>query len=173
MLRQIVGAQNVVADSGGLARSNVLLFGDMPETDGALRVTFDGWVAMTGPASQVARLPERPYCSLAAVLSAALGVSELFLSFAEISLEARRRTVAFSLWRPELDPTHLDATGPAVEWLPADLWVLGLGHLGNAYLWALGTLPYEKPSQARFFLNDFDSVEDENIETGQRCPMRT
>ena len=121
---------------------------------------------MTGPASQVARLQERPHCSLAAVLAAALGVSELFLSFAEISIEARRRTVGLSLWRPEFDPAHPDAIGPVVEWLPSDLWVLGLGHLGNAYLWALGTLPYAKPWKARFFLNDFDSVEDENIETG-------
>ncbi len=166
VLRQIVGDQNVVADRGGWPRSNTLLFGSAPETAGALRVTFDGWVAMTGPASQVARLQERPYCSLAAVVAAALGVSELFLSFAEISLEARRRTVALSLWRPELDPANPDAIGPVVEWLPADLWVLGLGHLGNAYLWALGTLPYETPRQARLFLNDFDSVEDENIETG-------
>ena len=44
--------------------------------------------------------------------------------------------------------------------------MLGLGHLGNAYLWALGTLPYERANAARIFLNDFDSVEVENIETG-------
>ena len=166
VLRQVLGDQNVVADRSGLPSDNTLMFGDAPETAGALRVTFDGWVAMTGPASQVARLQERPYCSLAAVLASALGVSELFLSFAEISLEARRRTVALSLWQPDLDPADPGAIGPVVEWLPADLWMLGLGHLGNAYLWALGTLPYATPRQGRFFLNDFDSVEDENIETG-------
>ena len=164
-LRQIVGDHNVHTDQDDSHQSNVLLFGDTPQIVDALRVTFDGWVAKTGPASQVARLQERPYCSLAAILSAALGVSELFLSFAEISLEARRRPVALSLWRPDLDQSHADAIGPVVEWLPADLWVLGLGHLGNAYLWALGTLPYENPNQARVFLNDFDTVNDENIET--------
>ena len=166
LLRQIVGAQNVVADPSGLSVSNPLLFGDAPEIAGALRVTFDGWVAMTGPASQLPRLQERPYCSLAAVLAGALGVSELFLSFADISIQARRRTVGVSLWRPELDPADTDAIGPVVEWLPANLWVLGLGHLGNAYLWALGTLPYATPGKPRFFLNDFDSIEEENIETG-------
>ena len=165
-LRQIVGSRNVVPDRGDLRNSNALLFGDVAELAGALRVTFDGWVARTGPASQVARLRERPHCSLAGILAAALGVSELFLSFAEISLEARRRTVALSLWRPEIDPNHPDAIGPAVEWLPADLWVLGLGHLGNGYLWALGTLPYANPGQVRACLNDFDSVEDQNVETG-------
>ena len=45
--------------------------------------------------------------------------------------------------------------------------MLGLGHLGNAYLWALGDAALrEAKVKARFFLNDFDSVEDENIETG-------
>ena len=166
VLSQIVGGRNVIADRDDLPHCNTLLFGDAPETAGALRVTFDGWVAMTGPASQVARLQERPYCSLAPVLAGALGVSELFLSFADISIQARRRIVGLSLWRPDLEPADFEAIGPVVRWLPASLWVLGLGHLGNAYLWALGTLPYAKPGRARFFLNDFDSVEGENVETG-------
>ena len=166
LLGRIVGTRNVVPDRDDLPHGSVLLFGDTPEIAGALRVTFDGWVAMTGPVSRVARLPERPHCSLAGILAAALAVSELFLSFADVSLEATRRTGALSLWRPDLDPSHPDAIGPVVEWLPSQAWVLGLGHLGNAYLWALGTLPYERANAARIFLNDFDSVEVENIETG-------
>ena len=166
LLGQIVGADNVVPDPDYPAHGNVLLFGDAPETAGALRVTFDGWLAMTGPISRVARLPERPRCSLAAILAAALGVSELFLSFADVSLEATRRTVALSLWCPELDHADPDAIGPVVEWLPSYVWVLGLGHLGNSFLWALGTLPYSQTDAAQIFLNDFDVVESENIETG-------
>ena len=166
LLGQIVGAHNVVSDHDGLPCDRVLLFGSASEPTGALRVTFDGWVAMTGPVSQVPRLPERPYCSLAGILAAALAVSEVFLSFADVSLEATRRTVALSLWRPDLDYSHPEAIGPVVEWLPAQVWVLGLGHLGNAYLWALGTLPYQQTSAVEVFLNDFDSVEVENIETG-------
>lgn len=165
LLRQVVGTHRVLPDKDDFPHRNLLLFGDTSDIDGALRITFDGWVAKMGPASQVVRLPERPYCSLSAILAAALGVSELFLSFADLSVEARRRTVALSLWRPDLDHSHPDAIGPIVEWLPAETWVLGLGHLGNAYLWALGTLPYEQPNSARIFLNDFDSVQIENIET--------
>jgi hypothetical protein len=44
--------------------------------------------------------------------------------------------------------------------------VLGLGHLGNAYLWALASLPYPKPGDVTFALWDFDKVEPENVETG-------
>ena len=165
LLGQIVGAHNVVLDHDGPPCGRVLLFGSASEPAGALRVTFDGWVAMTGPVSQVPRLPERPYCSLAGILAAALAVSEVFLSFADVSLEATRRTVALSLWRPDLDYSHPEAIGPVVEWLPSQVWVLGLGHLGNAYLWALGTLPYQQTSEVQIFLNDFDSVQVENIET--------
>ena len=38
LLRQIVGTHNVVPERGDLPRSNVLLFGDAPEIEGALRV---------------------------------------------------------------------------------------------------------------------------------------
>ncbi len=39
--RQIVGDRNVVADRGGLSRSNTLLIGDAPETAGALHVNVE------------------------------------------------------------------------------------------------------------------------------------
>jgi hypothetical protein len=72
-------------------------------TDNAIRVTFDGWIANVGPAATTSALPEREYCALAGVLAGAIAVSELFSSFAAISIEATRRTVGLSLWRPDLD----------------------------------------------------------------------
>ena len=112
------------------------------------------------------RLPEREYFSVAGILAASLALSELFLSFAEISMEGTRRTVGMSLWRPDLDIGDAEALGISVEYLPRDLWVLGLGHLGNAYLWSLATLPYEDPKAVEFALLDFDTVEKDNVETG-------
>jgi hypothetical protein len=44
--------------------------------------------------------------------------------------------------------------------------VLGLGHLGNAYLWALATLPYEDQTAVEFALLDFDKIERVNVVTG-------
>ena len=35
-----------------------------------------------------------------------------------------------------------DAIGPSLVYLPSGLWLLGLGHLGQANAWALGCLPY-------------------------------
>lgn len=53
-----------------------------------------------------------------------------------------------------------------VEFLPPEFWASGLGHLGNASLWSLATLPYLEAGQAQIFLYDFDRVEPENVETG-------
>jgi hypothetical protein len=165
-LRDIVGAGNLVAPDATQDNAQLLLFGDVPPIKKALRVTFDGWIAKVGPAWDVARLPEREYFSVAGILAAALALSELFLSFADISIEATRRVVGLSLWRPDLDIDDPAAFGLPVHYLPKELWVLGLGHLGNAYLWSLGTLPYQETGAVEFMLNDFDRVEPENTETG-------
>jgi len=34
-----------------------------------------------------------------------------------------------------------DPSEPALSLLPSQLWLIGLGHFGQAYLWALGLLP--------------------------------
>lgn len=163
-LQEILSGQMVGL---GLAAHDgrALVFGDVGQLAG-LRVTFDGWVARVGPASQLPRAAEPAANPLAAVLAAALALSELFLGFADISLEAGRRVVGLSLWRPDLAHDDPAALGPAVACLPQRLWTLGLGHLGNAYLWALAALPYADSSQVEFALLDFDKVEQENYETG-------
>ena len=48
----------------------MILFGNaVPTRKGATPPTFDGWIAMVGPADEVSRLPEREYCSLAGILT--------------------------------------------------------------------------------------------------------
>jgi hypothetical protein len=42
--------------------------------------------------------------------------------------------------------------------LPSRLWLIGLGHLGQAYLWALGLLPYAEPALLRLVLQDVDII---------------
>ena len=155
-----------VDGAGQPVSSRSLIFGNAPTAKGALRVTFDGWITKVGPAQKVPRLQEREYFSGAGVLAASLALSELFLSFADIDIEATRRAIGLSLWRPDLDIGDAEALGIPVEYLPSAAWVLGLGHLGNAYLWTLATLPYADPSEVEFALFDFDKVKEENIETG-------
>jgi molybdopterin/thiamine biosynthesis adenylyltransferase len=165
-LADILGADALTESTTEGMPSIMLVFGDAATSAKCLRVTFDGWVAKVGPTAEVPRLLEREYCTLAGILAAALAVAELFLSFADINIEAGRRVVALSLWRPDLDPFDPASLGMPVEYLPKDLWLLGLGHLGNGYIWALATLPYASPREAKFALMDFDKVIIENTETG-------
>lgn len=146
-------------------QSAAVVFGNAEATDRALRVTFDGWMAKVGPAAGIERLQEREYCSLSGILAASIAISELFLQCAEVSIAAGRRTFALSLWRPELPISDPEALGIPVQFLPRRLWTLGLGHLGNAYLWSLATLPYLDPGEVEFFLNDYDKIEEDNVET--------
>ena len=53
-------------------------------------------------------------------------------------------------------PTYPDE--PALQLLPSSLWLIGLGHLGQAYLWALGLLPYTQASSLRLVLQDIDII---------------
>ena len=164
-LSDSIGAANVLGSVPSQCSASTLLFGDCDGDSGAIRVTFDGWIARTGPSAHTPRLAEREYCPLAGTLAAALAVSEGFLAFAEVSVQACHRKIEVSLWRPDLDAAHPDALGPVVEYLPKDFWVFGLGHLGNALLWVVASLRYANPRDATAYLCDFDLIDPENHET--------
>ena len=161
-----VAGPAAITDRAASVDGSAVIFGNADPAGHALRATFDGWIAKVGPAARVGRLPEREYCSLSGVLAGAFAIAELFLDFAEVSIEATRRVVALSLWRPDLPVSDPIAVGVPVEFLPRDFWTLGLGHLGNGYLWVAATLPYADPQGLEIYLNDYDKVEPENIETG-------
>lgn len=164
-LSSVAGPAAITDQATSFDRSTVV-FGNANPSGRALRATFDGWIAKVGPGAKVSRLPERGYCSLSGVLAGAFAIAELFLDFAEVSIEATRRVIALSLWRPDLPISDPLAIGVPSEFLPRDFWTLGLGHLGNGYLWAAATLPYADPQSVEIYLNDYDKVEPENVETG-------
>ncbi len=166
-LTGLLGPDNVHPEiTDAVATSNPVLFGNTPAIKGALRATFDGWIACAGPAESTMRMSEREFCSLAGILAGSLAISEIFMAFAGITLLAGRRTVSLSLWRPDLAVSDPEALGVPVCVLPQEAWLLGLGHLGNAYLWSLATLPYKLIRDVCLHLNDFDIVEESNLETG-------
>jgi len=120
-----------------------------------LHLTWNGWSA-----GLVQDRDERTrVCGIApsGVLAASLGISECFQQ-ALGAVVPGRRDVGLSLWRPDLDWHCADAAGPPLEYLPAAVWLLGLGHLGQAYAWTLGMLPYAVPGECHVALMDFDIV---------------
>ncbi|WP_267421428.1 hypothetical protein [Methylobacterium sp. GC_Met_2] len=121
-------------------------------------VTFEGWRGGVVPLDG-RRLTERTKTMPAAVLAGALAAAEAF-AMLRGEVEGGRRAIGFSLWRPDRDCDWLcsDIDGPDPVALPDHLWVLGLGHLGQAFLWALMLCPYADRSGVRLILQDTDVV---------------
>ena len=97
---------------------------------------------------------------LSGMLAAGLAVNEAFLFMNGGMPAAGRRAVGLSLWRPdrEADWLQSDQSEPTLTYLPSRLWLIGLGHLGQAYLWGLGLLPYQEPADVVLVLQDIDVI---------------
>jgi len=115
-----------------------------------------GWVACVSPTppsgAVAAEIP-------AAVLSGSVAVSEVF-QWLRGHAVAGDRTLEVSLWNP-----GRAADGPPITHLPAALWLLGLGHLGQAYAWLLSLLPYPTEGGRALFLQDDDKLSAANRAT--------
>lgn len=125
-----------------------------------VRAVFSGWRGGVVPApSDIAPVPA-PVMALAPMLAAALAVNEAFLYVSGHVGVAGRRTVGLSLWDPAPTCDWLGGSGtePVMSLLPARLWLIGLGHLGQAYLWALGLLPFAHPEDLSLVLQDIDII---------------
>ena len=123
-----------------------------------LRTCWWDWRAGAAPA-HTDLPPNGAAMPLSPMLAAALAVSETFFHVRGGSPAAGRRALGLSLWNPAArDWMNPSAGGPPLERLPASLWLIGLGHLGQAYLWALGLLPYHDPSQLDLVLQDVDVI---------------
>lgn len=133
----------------------------------AVRATFDGWAGGVVPLDDGRRLPERREFIPAGVLAGALAVSEAFQFVRGGNAAAGRRAVGLSLWRPEPEMCWLAGSerGPLIERLPSKVWVIGLGHLGQAFLWTLGLLPYAMPEEVQLVLQDYDTLVEANDST--------
>ena len=130
----------------------------------SLAVTFENWRGGVIPTSDGRRLGEAGAIATAAVLAGALGVSEIFQHLRGNPM-AGRRSVGLSLWSPGHLEWETAPTGPASLVLPSRLWLIGLGHLGQAYLWTLGLLPYNTPGDVKLVLQDFDRLTPANDST--------
>lgn len=134
-------------------------------------VYCDGWRAGVGLGSAGVPFTNGVDFSLGGVVAGALGVGNAFLRVSGLDNTAGDQFVGVSLWRPDLKWTAPEAFGPALKRLPRDLWILGLGHLGQAYLWNLALLPYRQESKACFMLQDFDRVVEANVTSGLLCDL--
>lgn len=127
-----------------------------------LPLRYSGW---SGGIAATWDPPGSQAMPLAGMVAGALAVSEVFQHTLGSKTAARRDT-GLSLWCPNLPWQSAEAAGPALQRLPTGIWLLGLGHLGQANAWSLGCLPYDKPDDLEVYLVDFDTVVEANHSTG-------
>lgn len=135
--------------------------GPGPRTPGfCVRPVFAGWRGGIVPneADGIADLAGPPM-PLTPMLAAALAINEAFLHLSGEMPSAGRRSVGLSLWDLS-DKNWLDTNGPdpTLRFLPTRLWLIGLGHLGQAFMFALGLLPYGASSKLHLLLQDDDII---------------
>jgi hypothetical protein len=132
-----------------------------------IRTVFEGWRGGIVPAHSKITMSGGATVPLAAMLSAALAVNESFAFVRTGSTIFGRRPVGLSLWRssPAVDWLEKGSDEPTLRYLPARLWLIGLGHLGQAFLWALGLLDYPTPSGLSLVLQDVDVITPASVST--------
>lgn len=167
---------SVITELGGIAVSNAdtdlptLVIGEtsppaLPSF--CVQMGWDHWCCAITPAavgSPLVCIDDNPLSGIAA---AALGVNEAFAHVRSDFPDAGHRSIGLSLWSPlAVKNWHDDAhKGPALTYLPQALWLVGLGHLGQAYTWSLGMLPYPSNARPHLVLQDFDKATKSNLST--------
>ena len=126
----------------------------------SVQAHWNGWNAGIGPAHEHIRIG-RSDCVLAGIAAGALAVGQAFLA-EQGDPRAGRTIQSLSLWSPELGERGTDDPGPETFYLPLELWLIGLGNLGQSYLWALSMLQYPSPDRVLLFLQDDDLVQEGN-----------
>lgn len=162
-----IGAHD--SKQGDDGNTSWLMFGTIPDATEGIQVFCDGWRAGLAPVGQATSFQKGYDFALGGVFAGAFAVAKIFLSAAEISHRDIVEPSGFSLWRPDLSWLDADSAGPALQHLPAKLWLLGLGHLGQAYAWTLGLLPFTWENPATIYLQDYDVVEKANWSAGLFC----
>ena len=139
-----------------------ILIGPILDALGAWSVQafWDRWIAGVAAAGEKVPLGDSS-CPLAGIAAGAAAVGQAFLA-EQGDLRAGRSTQRLSLWSPESGETGIYDRGPEQYYLPLKLWLIGLGNLGQAYLWSLSTLPYPQPDQVLLFLQDDDEIDKGN-----------
>lgn len=131
--------------AGGLAPERpTLVIGSPDDTEMeplAIRATFAEWCGGIVPVASRTRLAENGSFTPAGVLAGALAVAEIFQRLRGGMPMACRRAAGLDLWQPGRDWLRGGAAA-VLDRLPSAAWLVGIGNLGQAYLWTLGLLPY-------------------------------
>lgn len=138
--------------------------GNVPSKSGGLVLYagWDGWVATVSPTPRPALVEGNV---LAAIAAAALAVGEAFAHARALpGSDAGYQNVQLNLLGADV------TSAPDLRYAPASWWLVGLGHLGQAYGWVISHLPYEGPGSVEVTLQDTDRSSPANHSTSVLTP---
>ena len=140
-----------VSDFPGEPRHRILI-GASKVRSRAIATHWDGWTAgVHDPcAPQKSGDGSNP---LAGIVAGAMAVGHAFNRVRGVEAVL---PVDFSIWGLPDPPAFHEV------FLPSSLWLVGLGNLGQAFVWALASLPYAEPAKVDIVLQDADRIDPEN-----------
>jgi hypothetical protein len=155
------------------APSQTIYFRHTPVEPGAnsYRVDCDGWRGVVSDFDCPANFEygNSDDIALGGIFAGGLAVHRCFLKAVNIPARSLESPLGLSLWSPGSDWQKPVSLSPLLCNLPKQFWVLGLGHLGQAFLWNLALLPFPNRQEVRFLLQDFDVIETANVGSGLLC----
>ena len=153
-----------------------ILFGLECFDPNCIEAISDGWMGGVNFYNQkrIVLNDSRSKLSLGAVLGSSIATFYAFCKYFELIDNIQQMNTGLSLWNLNAGLNwHKDINqGPEIVNLPKNIWILGLGHLGQAYLWTIGLMPYKNPAECVFLLQDADIVGIENIGSQVLCSKK-
>lgn len=150
-----------------------ILFGIECFDEFCIESVSSGWRGGVNFYNQKRIVPEasNSKISLGPIVSASMVCYHAFSKVFQINDDGIDLNSGISLWNLNSgeDWHKSENEGPEKPYLPRNIWTLGLGHLGQAYLWTLAFMPFENPDQVQILLQDADIVQPENIGSQVLC----
>lgn len=159
-----------IADIGGRCVTDIpdddqliILIGSASLKGGCfqIRAVFSDWVGGIMRQDHTPVRSDKGILPLGPTLAASMAVWECFCFYDGHGTAVGRTNIGVDLWT--MRPDNLSNLGKDCAeniHLPDKLWCLGLGHLGQAYLWLIGHLPYNDNERKSMLLKiqDYDTI---------------
>jgi hypothetical protein len=140
--------------------THTIRIGDFPEGPSwSVRCWWDRWLTGTRVFGDDQLGDSRH--PISGIFAGALAVRQIFACVLA-GRDIRPRDTTISLWSP-WEPANMDEIGPERFDVPDKLWLLGLGHLGQAFVWTLCFLRAD--GQRLAVLQDDQTISEENEAT--------
>lgn len=134
---------------------------EFPKSATGIRLVLDGSIGGVTPPQIPAEVSATTFAP-SAVFAAALAISQVFQRFMGLAT-ACRLVLRVDLLSLNYQPDHAKAI-PALR-IPHGLWLIGLGHLGQAYSWTASFMNYADNERPVVVLQDYDGARQANLAT--------